>query len=218
MCAVKQVLYGFTRAHAAWVVLAVISCTALPGCGQADHASGVLTKTPNKRIESHQAISQQPSKPWYRTGLRSQGFVSATGNIVCGLNSADRAELLCMAKDSGNTAVLGLITPVQTDWEVTLSDGPTLRYGGHWTSANFASWSERTGVKCRSLYSEYGLRINRRGVTPWVWRRAVLSLRRLYSGATTQGGGYATLCNDGTTSMSGGKQGACSWHGGVAGG
>lgn len=31
------------------------------------------------------------------------------------------------------------------------------------------------------------------------------------------GGGYTVQCNDGTFSNSGGKQGACSWHGGVAG-
>jgi hypothetical protein len=30
------------------------------------------------------------------------------------------------------------------------------------------------------------------------------------------GGGYPVLCNDGTTSYAGGKQGACSWHGGIA--
>ncbi|MFC8521358.1 MULTISPECIES: hypothetical protein [Micrococcaceae] len=38
-------------------------------------------------------------------------------------------------------------------------------------------------------------------------------------GATTggsSGGGYSTMCNDGTASKSGGKSGACSWHGGVS--
>jgi len=40
-----------------------------------------------------------------------------------------------------------------------------------------------------------------------------------YQGEVTppsnSGGGYSVTCNDGTTSYSGGKQGACSWHGGV---
>lgn len=35
--------------------------------------------------------------------------------------------------------------------------------------------------------------------------------------APQTGGGYTVQCNDGTFSNSGGKQGACSWHGGVAG-
>ena len=40
-----------------------------------------------------------------------------------------------------------------------------------------------------------------------------------YVGGTTSsgssGGGYPVICNDGTTSNAGGKQGACSWHGGT---
>ncbi|MEI7889677.1 MAG: hypothetical protein WCI34_05145 [Actinomycetes bacterium] len=31
------------------------------------------------------------------------------------------------------------------------------------------------------------------------------------------GSGYMVICRDGTVSSSGGKQGACSWHGGVGG-
>lgn len=40
------------------------------------------------------------------------------------------------------------------------------------------------------------------------------------SGGYTSGGsfgsGYSVMCNDGTVSKSGGKSGACSWHGGVS--
>ncbi len=36
-----------------------------------------------------------------------------------------------------------------------------------------------------------------------------------YTGGSS-GSGYSTMCNDGTTSHSGGKRGACSWHGGVS--
>jgi hypothetical protein len=37
-----------------------------------------------------------------------------------------------------------------------------------------------------------------------------------YAGSSSSGGGYSTMCNDGTFSQSGGKRGACSWHGGVS--
>lgn len=37
-----------------------------------------------------------------------------------------------------------------------------------------------------------------------------------YSSGGSSGSGYSTMCNDGTLSQSGGKRGACSWHGGVS--
>lgn len=37
-----------------------------------------------------------------------------------------------------------------------------------------------------------------------------------YSGTGSSGSGYSTMCKDGTMSQSGGKRGACSWHGGVS--
>jgi hypothetical protein len=36
------------------------------------------------------------------------------------------------------------------------------------------------------------------------------------TGGGSAGSGYATVCSDGTLSHAGGKQGACSWHGGIS--
>lgn len=36
------------------------------------------------------------------------------------------------------------------------------------------------------------------------------------TGTGSKSSGYATICGDGTLSHAGGKQGACSWHGGVS--
>lgn len=37
-----------------------------------------------------------------------------------------------------------------------------------------------------------------------------------YTSSGSSGAGYSTMCSDGSVSKSGGKSGACSWHGGVS--
>jgi len=166
-------------------------------------------------------------KPWYRRGLRSGGFESPTGNIRCGPNSKDLTELLCETLDDGKSAVLGVTGLVDTSWKVTIDSGwPTLRYGHYWWSRYFWCDSEFKGTFCRSLYSRHGFLINRAGVTDYIWKSVPLHFRTAGggsgygagSGGAGTGAGYPVECADGTISYSGGIQGACSDHGGEAGG
>jgi hypothetical protein len=50
------------------------------------------------------------------------------------------------------------------------------------------------------------------------WALPAAPVQAAPPGLPASGGGYAALCSDGTTTTSGGTQGACSWHGGLASG
>jgi hypothetical protein len=149
------------------------------------------------------------------------GFQSPTGNIRCGVETDDHTQLLCKTRNNGKAVDLDQLLPLDTYITATLTPGPTLPYGKTWTSANFVCWSQEDATYCRSLYSRHGFKINRDGIFDWIWPKPIL---HLYQGGGGGGGGvipggngYPVMCNDGTTSYSGGIQGACSWHGGEAG-
>ena len=109
------------------------------------------------------------------------------------------------------------LSSVDTNWRVTIPEEPTLAYGRQWSSGNFVCWSEfEGGVYCRSLFTRHGFKIDRDGISDRIWGSRVLILGGGWN--TIPGGsGYPVLCADGSTSYSGGIQGACSWHGGEAG-
>jgi hypothetical protein len=201
------------------VVLVVAACG-----GQARTATSHPTSSVQDQPTTQAAGSPASAvKPWYRRGMRSGGFQSPTGNIRCGPNSKDPTELLCETLNNGNGAVLGLTGLVDTSWKVTIGSGwPVLHYGHYWWSRYFWCDSEFKGTFCRSLYSRHGFLINRDGITDYIWKSVPLHFASSGGGSGTTGGsgsgtGYMVICADGTTSNSGGIQGACSYHGGVAG-
>jgi hypothetical protein len=185
-----------------------------------------------------QPAARRHRKPWYRRGLRTVGFQSPTGNIRCGLESDDDTQLLCKTLNNKKAVDLDDLLRPDTDITATISREPTLEYGRVWSSPNFYCWSEITGVTCRSLYSRHGFEIDRDGVTELIWKAPVLAYGGGWSASSSSntdgsgdfcgthacidnfdnGTGYTVQCADGTWSHSGGRPGACSWHGGEAGG
>jgi hypothetical protein len=177
------------------------------------------------------AANRHKPRPWYRKGLRSVGFQSPTGNIRCALERGDGTQLLC--KTMNNNEAVDVLRP-DPNITATIPREPTLTYGRVWSSPRFYCWSETTGVTCRSLYSRHGFRINREGITEFIWKARVLTYSPgsgLAAPSTgletfcdthscidnfTNGTGYVVQCADGTWSHSGGRPGACSWHGGEA--
>jgi hypothetical protein len=204
-----------------WLPALVILLPFAAACGQTSGVAHDPTSTTSVVQSTNQGGYQAAAvKPWYRRGMHSGGFQSPTGNIRCGPNSMDPAELLCETLNNGNGATLDLTGPVDTSWRVTIGRGwPTLRYGRYWSSRYFWCDSELKGTFCRSLYSRQGFLINREGITDYIWQSAPLHLADGSggSGSDGTGTGYAVTCADGTISYSGGIQGACSSHGGVAG-
>ncbi len=119
--------------------------------------------------------------------------------------------MVCETMNNRQSVELGTILEADNyeSWDVYPAE--TLRYGEGWWSANFYCWSLQTGVKCRSLYSREGFKINRDGW--WYWRWPTVPLQ--FAGGSSSGGnGYTVMCADGWVSHSGGIQGACSSHGG----
>jgi hypothetical protein len=194
------------------------------GCGQASGAAHHSTSSIVALPPTQSGYQAAVQRPWYKQGMHSGGFQSPTGNIRCGPNSKDPTELLCETLNNGSGATLALTGPVDTSWTVTIGKGwPTLHYRHYWSSRYFWCDSEFKGTFCRSLYSRQGFLINRDSIQSYVWQSAPLHLANSgggygYSGGTTGSGmGYEVFCADGTISFSGGIQGACSDHGGVAG-
>jgi hypothetical protein len=205
------------------IVLALPLLLIATACGQASANQSRQTTTSAVQPQTQADYQAPAAKPWYREGMRSVGFQSPTGNIRCGPNSDDPTELLCETLNNGKSATLGLSDPVDTTWRVTIGSGwPTLRYGHYWSSRYFWCDSEMDGTYCRSLYSRHGFLINRAGIQDYIWKSTPLHFADGGGGSGTSSGygtgnGYAVICADGTISDSGGIQGACSYHGGVAG-
>jgi hypothetical protein len=226
--------------------LGVASALAV-GCGAASSVNGQAQTDPSSVSSSSAgaaATTSRPSarhspKPWYRRGMRTAGFQSPTGNIRCALQRDDDTQLLCKTLNNQNAVDLDTLLDADTYITATIPAEPTLRYGHGWSSANFYCWSESTGVTCRSLYSRHGVEVNRDGITALIWKAPVLAASGGLGGDSSSsiggsgddfcsthtciadfedGTGYTVQCADGTWSQSGGKPGACSWHGGEAGG
>lgn len=159
------------------------------------------------------------ARPWYRRGLHSFGFQSPTGNIRCGIESDDHTHLLCKTLNNQKAVVLDQFASLDTNVTVTLPGAdPTLAYSKWWWSKNFVCWSQEDGMYCRSLYSRHGFKISRAGIEDRIFPSVIIHLGGGDGGGGTYSGGSGSTvrCNDGTFSNSGGIQGACSWHGGVA--
>jgi hypothetical protein len=168
--------------------------------------------------------------------LRTIGFQSPTGNIRCALESDYATQLLCKTMNNKKAVDLDEVLRPDTDIWADIPEEPTLGYGRGWSSPGFYCWSETKGVTCRSLYSRHGFRIDREGVTEFIWKAPVLTYSTGSGFAAPSSGsesfcdthscidnfdngtGYVVQCADGTWSHSGGRPGACSWHGGEAGG
>jgi hypothetical protein len=181
------------------------------------------------------AANRRKPKAWYRKGLRTSGFQSPTGNIRCALESDDVTQLLCKTMNNKNAVDLDEVLRPDTSIWAKIPEEPTLDYGRGWSSAKFYCWSETKGVTCRSLYSRHGFQIDREGITEFIWKAPVLrystgsGLAAPSTGSEAfcdthscidnfdDGTGYVVQCADGKWSHSGGRPGACSWHGGEAG-
>jgi hypothetical protein len=198
------------------------------GCGAGDPQSFSATNRPTTGVSSASASPAATTVASYRHRPRhvhyDAGFDSPTGNIHCAVFQGDPQRLGCKTLNNGRGAILETTGPAYEDGDQTAPRNRTLPYGWHWTTPYFLCWSKFTEVLCRSKYSRQGFSINRAGIQYWVWPHAPKYFEPsdgggggTIPGVTIPGGtGSLVQCRDGTWSHSGGIQGACSWHGGVA--
>jgi hypothetical protein len=147
--------------------------------------------------------------------MHSRGFQSPTGNIRCATTEQGET-MVCETMNDRHSVELGTVLEADDYESWNVYPAPTLEYGNGWWSRNFYCWSLETGVKCRSLFSRQGFKINRDGWWYWRWTTVPLPFGSWGSGSGG-GNGYTVVCADGWGSHSGGIQGACSSHGGYLG-
>jgi hypothetical protein len=206
------------------VSIVLVSLSA-PGCGSSASPQTVTaTKAAATARSASPAADTTSETPAYkppRHVMHGLGFDSPTGNIRCATFTGDPQMLGCKTLNNHRGIILETTSAAYEDGNQTAPRNPTLPYGWRWTTQYFICWSKVTEVLCRSQYSRQGFSINRDGIKYWVWNRPLKYFS--YGGGSGEGGeiqggtGYDVYCVDGTISHSGGIQGACSWHGGVAG-
>jgi hypothetical protein len=169
-------------------------------------------------------------------GYSADSFYSPTRNIVCHLYRTRPVEMVCTTMNDGFITIVrndGLLWRGYNHGRWLYPGGPVLPYGRSRIMAGlFWCDSRFTGMTCTALRSGNGFFLNRTSYSLFLGARQVYRTPAppTYTPPApnpnfcdthycipnfNNGVGVITQCNDGEWSRSGGRQGACSWHGGV---